>query len=175
MCLVHVDKKKKQLIRSAMSSIVPPSVRNVTLPNCSGATQLEISGPSPHNDNAMPPSLLLLPHLAISLVSWMQIVLSLNRFSGVARFTRPEMVGLCIYIFTAFVRWTASLATTNASFLFQLGAASIGGMMSFTAFIIIYNDRIDIPTRQQRNSIVLVMLITALWEAVSRMLMNTDT
>ena len=116
--------------------------------------------------------LLLLPHLAIQFVSWMQIVLSLNRFSGVTRFTRPELIGLCIYIFTAFVRWTASLATTTSSFIFQLVVASIGGMMSFTAFIIIYNDRIDLPTRQQRNSIILVIVTTALWETVSRMLMS---
>ena len=123
----------------------------------------------------IPPGLLLLPHLAIQFISWIQVVLSLNRFSGIARFTRAEVFGLIVYICTAFVRWTASLATTNASFVFQVTAAVIGGLMSFTAFIIIYNDRIDLPTRQQRNSILLVVVITTLWETVSRMMMSVDT
>ena len=121
------------------------------------------------------PGLLLLPHLAIQFISWIQVVLSLNRFNGISRFTRPEVFGLFVYICTAFVRWTASLATTNASFSFQATTAVVGGLMSFTAFVIIYNDRISLPTRQQRNSILLVVVITTLWETVSRMMMNVDT
>lgn len=156
-----------------MASNLSLPMRNVSsIANCSGATLRDLPAPSQSDENSIPPVLLLLPHLAIQFVSWMQIVLSLNRFSGVTRFTRPELIGLCIYIFTAFVRWTASLATTTSSFIFQLVVASIGGMMSFTAFIIIYNDRIDLPTRQQRNSIILVIVTTALWETVSRMLMS---
>ena len=129
----------------------------------------------PQRRGTIHPSLLLLPHLAIQIVTWIQIVLSLNRFNGIMRFTRPEIAGLVIYLCTAFVRWTASLATTNASFMFQVVTACIGGLMSFTAFIIIFNDRVDMPTRQQRNSLLLVLVITSLWEAVSRMMMTVDT
>lgn len=140
---------------------------NASRSNCTHAEEAKAGG--------VHPALLLLPHLAIQFVSWLQIVLSLNRFNGVARFTRAELAGLAIYLCSAFVRWTASLATTNASFAFQAVTACIGGLMSFSGFIIIYNDRVALPTRQQRNSILLVLVITTLWETVSRMMMIVDT
>jgi hypothetical protein len=113
---------------------------------------------------------LLFPHLAIQVISWLQVVLSLNRFRGFFLLTTPELVGLGMYTTSAVIRWAASLAARNAAFYFQLSLALVSAMLGWGAFVIIYNDRIELPTRQQMSSIGLVVLVTVLWEVVTRLL-----
>ena len=118
--------------------------------------------------------LILLPHVGIALVSWIQTVLSLNRFSSPRRITRPELLGLSLFLSSAIVRWLTSIATRKATFRTQVFGASTGSLMAFSAFVVIYNDRIDLPSRQQANSLLLVLVVTALWETVTRLILDLE-
>ena len=118
--------------------------------------------------------LILLPHTGIAIISWLQIVLSLNRFRGFTRPSQAEALGLVLYLSSALVRWITSLATQNSSFLIQVVSASMGSLMAFGSFVIVYNDRIDIPTRQQAHSFILVLVTTLLWEVINMMIVNSE-
>lgn len=110
----------------------------------------------------------LLPQLGISVISWLQYILSLNRYRGVCSFTFAERCGLYLYLMAALVRVVSGSASALDGFALQLVSGCIGSLLAFSSFIVVYNNEITLPSRQQVKSIVLILATTALWEVHSR-------
>lgn len=123
-------------------------------------------------DNAL--YLLLLPQLAISLTSWAQIVLSINRYKGCCNFRYTDVWGLLLLTHGAFVRWIAALATRTASVSFQIVAALIAATIGWTSFVVIFNEDFVLPTRQQTWSLLMSLVVTILWELNNRLLFTLN-
>lgn len=116
--------------------------------------------------------LLLLPQLAIGLVSWAQIIFVQNRFKGCCVFQYTDLWGLLLLIHGSFVRWIAALATYSRSLTFQLTAACVGATLGWTSFVVIYNQDFLLPTKQQTWSLLMSLVVTVLWELHNRVLVR---
>lgn len=108
--------------------------------------------------------LAFLPQFGISLVGWAQTIFSLNRYRGLGAFTRPELYALFLYMVGAFTRVTAGASTIGDNFALQMTSAILGSLLSYSAFLLIYNNAVELPSRQQVQSSVLVVTLTVLWE-----------
>lgn len=100
----------------------------------------------------------------IAAIGWVSTILSLNRFRSVLKFTRPEVIGGGLYIVSGLCRAVAALATKSASASVQAITALMGSGMSWAAFIIIFNDSVALPSKQQVNAILLAVVTTGFWE-----------
>ena len=118
---------------------------------------------------------ILLPQLGISILSWIQLILSMNRYRGMFRFTRHDMWALLLFLQSGFVRWIAALALRTSSISFQISAAFIGTAMSWTSFIVVYNDDFVLPSRQQAGALAISAVITILWEVGNRLVFELVT
>ena len=85
---------------------------------------------------------ILLPQLGISIVSWIQLILSMNRYRGLCKFTRHDMWALLLFLHGGFVRWIAALAIRTSSLAFQIAAAFVGTAMGWASFIVVFNDNV---------------------------------
>ena len=118
--------------------------------------------------------LVFLPQLLISVTAWLQLILSLNRFTSIYNFTRIDLFGLVLFLLGGVVRWVAALAVRTHSFAFQLFCAGLGNLIRSTAFVIVYNCALILPTRQQIVALILSVIITLLWEIQTRMIFDID-
>lgn len=107
---------------------------------------------------------LVVVHVVIKVVGWVQTIFSLNRYRGLLHFTVPERFALALCVTAGFTRVIASLATSEESFVLQMWAAGVSSMLVWASFIILYNDSISLPSRQQTQSIGLGLVTTGLWE-----------
>ena len=115
---------------------------------------------------------ILLPQVGISVVSWAQLVLSMNRYRGVLRFQRADLWALVLFLHGSFVRWIAALSVRNATLGFQLATAFLGAALGWTSFVLVFNEGFSLPTRQQSGALVMSLLVTGLWEINHRMTME---
>ena len=113
----------------------------------------------------------LLPHVGISLLSWLQIILSMNRLRD-GGFTRLHAWSLLLLLQGGLVRWVASIALRTASLAFQLATAFVGTCLSWVAFVFIFNEDALLPTRQQWAALAMSMALTALWEVNNRIVFD---
>ena len=74
--------------------------------------------------SALHPGRIVLPHAAIALVNWGNIILSLNKFRGLRAFT-GQYLALLILMVPALVGGVTSLATRTSQFYFQVLAAFV--------------------------------------------------
>ena len=116
--------------------------------------------------------LALLPQLGISITSWFQVILSMNRFKAFREFSIPERVGLCLYIFSAFVRVVSGASSAFDGFALQLISGCLASLINFASFLIVYNDSLTLPSRQQLQSAFLILVTTGLWEVYTRIFMS---
>tara|TARA_Y100000739_G_C20233583_1_gene295527 strand:- start:37 stop:456 length:420 start_codon:yes stop_codon:yes gene_type:complete len=117
----------------------------------------------------------VLPQIGISVIGWFSTILSLNRFRfKVREYSSPEKIALVLYIIASFTRVVAGGATVRKNFAMQLLSGILGSLLTFTAFIMIYNNNIDLPSKQQLQSIFLVIITTGLWEIHSRIFMTIN-
>lgn len=116
--------------------------------------------------------LVLLPQLAISLLSWAQIVLAINRYRGLCRFTAIEMWSLLLFLHSGFVRWIAALAIRSSSVMFQVSASCVGAILGWASFVVVFNEDFLLPTRQQTWALMITLMITALWEVNNRLIFS---
>ena len=116
--------------------------------------------------------IIIVPHLVIGVVAYLQTIFSLNRFQGLQKTTGPEAVSFGIFLVTGLVRWVNSLAAMTSSFAIQLTCGIIASMLSWSAFVILYNNKIELPSRQQMESLLFSLLSAALWETVTRLMMD---
>lgn len=115
---------------------------------------------------------ILLPHVLISLVSWIQLILSMNRFRGVLRFSRADVWALILFLHGGLVRWVAALSLTNGTLRFQLLSALVGTLLSWISFVVVFNTGFILPSYQQIWALGMSLLITALWEVNNRLVLQ---
>jgi hypothetical protein len=111
----------------------------------------------------------LLPQMGISVLSWIQLILSMNRYRGVFRFTWHDMWALLLFLQSGFVRWIAALALRSSSVALQIAAAFVGTAMTWASFVVVFNDDFVLPSRQQAVALGMSLLITTLWEVSNRL------
>lgn len=117
-------------------------------------------------------SVLLIPQVLISGLSWVQLVFSINRYRGMSRFLLVDMWSLLILMDAAFVRWAAAIATVRASFAYQ-GILSVAAtVLAWVSFALIYNEAFAVPTRQQVAALVASVCVAVLWEVNNRLLFD---
>jgi len=120
------------------------------------------------------PGWIVLPHAAIAFVNWGNIILSLNRFRGLRAFSGPEFLALGILMVSAVVGSVTSLATRTSDFYFQVAAAVVRSLMTWAAFVFVFNGSLTPPTVQQGQALVLALVSTGLWEVINRMMVIVD-
>ena len=118
---------------------------------------------------------ILIPQMLISLISWIQLILSMNRYRGVCMFKRTDLWGLLLFIHGGFVRWIATLAIRVSSLPFQVFTAMVGATMSWTSFVIVFNEGFRLPSRQQIWALIMSLIVTSLWEVNNRMIVILPT
>ena len=111
----------------------------------------------------------IVPQMAISILTWLQIVLSMNLYGGVWEIEPSQMWGFLLLVHAAIMRWIASIAIRSSSPYYQLGAATIGSALGWEAFVVIFNHGFHLPTRQQGFALVMSVLITLAWEINHRL------
>tara|TARA_B110001450_G_C17619131_1_gene480468 strand:- start:523 stop:906 length:384 start_codon:yes stop_codon:yes gene_type:complete len=106
----------------------------------------------------------LLPQIGISVVSWSQLVFSMNRYRGACAFTITDMWALLLFLHGGFVRWVAALSVRTMDLPFQILVSLIGAALGWTSFVVVFNQGFVLPTRQQTIALGMSLIITALWE-----------
>jgi hypothetical protein len=102
--------------------------------------------------------------LVISGMGWISTILSLNRFRGWCAFDRAELYAAAMYVFAALFRVLTALATRTDVPWVQAFLAVNSSLLVWSAFIVLFNDDIVPPTRQQSQAIVLGLVTTLMWE-----------
>lgn len=120
------------------------------------------------------PYLILLPQAGIGILSWVQIILSMNRYQGIAHLKPIELLALTLFNISAAVRWVGSLALRTRSFEYQITAAVMGSILTWTAFVLIFNARLALPSRQQWGALIMTLVLTVLWEINGRLVFDID-
>jgi len=115
---------------------------------------------------------LLVPQFLIGLVSWIQLLLSMNRYRGAMRFTRTELWALLLFLHGGFVRWIAALAVLTSSLGFQIFVALVGVTLGWASFVVVFNEGFTLPSRQQTWALGMSLVIAGLWEVNGRLLIN---
>ena len=113
--------------------------------------------------------ILLLPQVAIVFISWIQLIFSLNRFRGFLNFTSAELSAFYLFIISGACKWVAALAIRTNSFGFQLSSSLIGTALYGSAFVILYNNKFGLPSKQQFIGLVLSLVTSTLWEIQHRL------
>tara|TARA_B110001450_G_C17364813_1_gene377114 strand:- start:10 stop:411 length:402 start_codon:yes stop_codon:yes gene_type:complete len=107
---------------------------------------------------------MLLPQLAIVFISWIQLIFSLNRYKGILKFTSEELSSFYLFVISGACKWVASLSIKTNTFGFQLTSSLIGTLLYGSAFVILYNNSFNTPTKQQFIGILLSLVTSTLWE-----------
>lgn len=121
---------------------------------------------------SVPAFLILFPQMAIAVIGWFRVMLSINRLTWTPN--AVEKAGFGLILISSGVRVVGALATRTSNVVLQFAAASMASLMWWTAFIIIINDSLTIPSVQQRKSLALVLVTSMLWEAHSRIMVSMD-
>ena len=110
------------------------------------------------------PVVLVIPALGIALLSWVGTVFVLNRYRGIMRFTRIEMLSLLLFLLGGFAGWIAELCIVEKDLAaLQITASLYRTAVNWFALLLIVNGRL-IVTTQQIWSFVLTIVTTLLWE-----------
>lgn len=107
--------------------------------------------------------------MMISMVSWIQLILSMNRYHGILRFSRADVWALLLFLHGGLVRWIAALSLTSGTLRFQILSALVGAILSWISFVVVFNAGFILPSHQQLWALVMSLLITALWEISNRL------
>jgi hypothetical protein len=118
--------------------------------------------------------MLLIPQFMISFVSWIQLILSMNRFRGIQKFSRTDAWALVVFLHAAFVRWIAALAVVGSSMQYQIFAALVSATLGWISFVVVFNEGFLIPSQQQIIALVMSIIITLLWEVNNRILTQME-
>lgn len=104
------------------------------------------------------------PAFAISLLNWWRTIFILNRFRGLTRLSKAEMVALLLYVFSGYVAWIGEMTILDDSLVaLQIVASLFRASLNWFAMLLIVNERLYV-TRQQLVSFVFIAAIALLWE-----------
>lgn len=118
-------------------------------------------------------ALILLPHMGISVVSWIQLLLSMNRYRGVRHFSRADLWALLLFLHGGLVRWVSAMSMATENPRFQILSAAVGTTLGWVSFVVIFNAGFVFPSRQQWLAFVMSLIITTLWEVSNRLVIET--
>ena len=110
---------------------------------------------------------IFLPHLLISVISWIQFVIIEDVKQR--RLTRYDAIACGMLFHSGLVRWIAALALITRTLEFQLLCAMTAQTISWTSLVIILNNGFILPSRNQIVSLMFSLLITGLWESGHRL------
>lgn len=113
-----------------------------------------------------------IPHALIASVSWLQLLLSMNRYRGVLRFARVDLWSLLLFLHAGVVRWVSALAAQRSSFAFQLLSAIVAAAIGWIGFVVVFNGGFVLPTRQQWSSLLFGLVVATLWEVSYRLVID---
>ena len=115
---------------------------------------------------------ILLPQFGISMVSWTQLILAMNQYHGVCRFSPVDLWSLLLFCLASVVRWTASLAIRTSSLEFQLLLAFLATALGWVGFVVVFNKDFVLPTVQQSWALGMSLAVTTLWEVNNRLVVT---
>lgn len=118
----------------------------------------------------IPAYVIVFPQLAIAIMGWFRTLLSLNRLTWNP--SRVEVAGFVLLLGSAMLRCIGAFATRTSGMLLQFLAACIASVMVWTSFIIIFNNNFVLPSTQQWQSLVIVLVVSLLWEVHSRIMVS---
>ena len=120
----------------------------------------------------MDATIVIAPQVAISVVSWLYLVLSMNRYRGVFNFRRVDLWSFLIYVHAGFIRWVAALALYKKDVAMQIVSSLLGSTLAWVSFVIVFNDAFLVPSYQQWVALVMSLVVTALWEVQNRLVFD---
>ena len=112
---------------------------------------------------------ILLPQFGISIVSWAQLVFSMNRYRGFCGFTMTDLWALLIFTLAAIIRWIATMSIRTSSLEFQIFVSFIGAALAWNSFVLVFNQSFVLPTMQQTAALLMSLVVTGLWEVNNRL------
>ena len=115
---------------------------------------------------------ILFPQMGISVLSWSQLILSMNRYRGIISFRVIDLWSLLLFLLASIVRWTAALAIRTSSLEFQVLLAFLATSLGWTGFIIVFNKDFVLPTVQQCWALFMSLLVTVFWEVNNRLVVD---
>ena len=115
---------------------------------------------------------ILLPQVGIGTVTWVQLMLSMNRFRGCSHFRATDLWSFLLMLHGGFLRWIAALAIRSSPLAFQVVTAFVAATLSWSAFVVLFNESFRLPSRQQWIALVMSLLVTVLWEVNNRMVVD---
>lgn len=119
--------------------------------------------------------LILLPQYLISLTTWLQIVLSMNRFRGMGAFSYTDLWALLLLLLSAHMRWIATVALQVAGLETQVASSTLGSILSWAAFVIVFNSNFSAPSAQQWFALFMSVFVILGWEVQNRMIFTSGT
>jgi len=119
--------------------------------------------------NPLVHGIILFPLIAISIITFFQFMYSMNRWRGLINISRPQQIGFLILTFASLIRWCSSMANIFSLVYIQFISGMFGSVFVWTAFVIIYNDTLTVPSRQQLEALVFQLVASGLWELVARL------
>ena len=117
---------------------------------------------------------LLWPQFAISLVSWFQLLLSMNRYQGLRGLTRADVWAFALLLHAALLRWVAAIVVRSGAFELQIAAASVSACLAWISFVIVFNEGFLLPSRQQMGALLMSLVVTGLWEVNNRLVVTHE-
>lgn len=98
----------------------------------------------------------------ISLLSWLQSILSMNLFKK--NISRVRLLAILFYLLSGLSYLSSAIAIMNEDTLFQFICSVFGSIFSWIAFTVIFRGNLNVPTQQQLFSLVQILALTMLWE-----------
>jgi hypothetical protein len=109
---------------------------------------------------------------SISTLWWWSLVLSFNRGASLRRLSVPDVSGYFVYVFVVFVRVVGAMATRTNDPVVQFSMSLIASSLTWFVFVLIYNNAVAAPTRQQWLALPLSLVVTFLWECQNYVIVN---
>ena len=107
---------------------------------------------------------LLLTHVGISTLSWLQLIFSMNRYVLPCQFQTCDLWALLLFSEAALLRWATALATRNGDLWIQLAFAGASAVLGWASFVVVFNEGFTRASRQQGFALVFSFLVTLLFE-----------
>ena len=113
-----------------------------------------------------------IPAFFIGFLNWCRVIFILNRYRGLNRFTKAEMLALLLYLFGGFAAWIGEMSILNDSLVaLQVVASLFRASLNWFGMLLIVNERLYV-TRQQIGSLGFIMVISFAWELQHRLVLN---
>lgn len=112
-----------------------------------------------------------IPALGICFLQWFYAIFVLNRYRGITRFNRPEMVSLILHVIGGFSLWISEMCLLDANmFDLQIVSSTFRTVITWFGFVLIVNERLFF-TWQQIGSLLICVAIAILWDVMHQIIL----